>query len=1297
MATIVLSAVGSAVGAGFGGTVLGLSGAVIGRAVGATLGRVIDQRLLGAGSRAVETGRVDRFRLMAASEGTAIGRVWGRTRVGGQVIWATRFAESATTTGGGKGSPSPKVTEYSYTVSLAVALCEGEIAGVGRVWVDGVEVAREDLPMRVYAGSEDQVPDAKIEAVEGAGMAPAYRGVAYVVFEDLPLAPYGNRVPQFSFEVIRAAAGAGEAAPVLADAVRAVALMPGTGEYALATTPVHYSDGPGVARSANVHTPGGRTDFSVALDQLGMELPGCGSVSLVIGWFGDDLRCGHCSVKPKVEQTGAEGQGMAWRAGGITRAEAETVPRLDGQPVYGGTPADGSVVEAIRALNDAGQAVMVYPFVLMEQLAGNARPDPYGGNEQAALPWRGRITLEVAPGRAGSGDGTAGAEAEVAAFFGNVQPGDFAIAGDEVTYSGVAEDWGYRRFVLHCAWLAKLAGGVEAFCLGSEMRGLSRVRGVAGYPFAEAMRTLAADARGILGDAVQITYAADWSEYGSWMTAEGDLCFPLDTLWADENIDFIGIDNYLPVSDWRDDPEQADAGWGSIYDIDYLKAGIAGGEYFDWYYETEAAADIQRRTPIEDGAYGEPWVFRAKDIRGWWENGHFERPGGVRAEVATPWLPRSKPIRFTEIGCAAINKGTNQPNRFLDPKSSESGLPRASTGIRDDLIQQQYLRAMAGFWTDPANNPVSELYGAPMVDFDRAHVWAWDARPFPAFPNDRDVWSDGENHACGHWITGRATAQALGPVVRELCAGAGVTAVDSSRLHGLLRGYTVDQVDSVRAMLQPMMLTYGFEAVEREGALRFRLRDGVAAIALDEGRLALSDGMESAVEAQRAAEAEAAGRVRLTHVVAGADYETKTAEAVFPGAAQIPVSGSEVALVLTGAEGRQVVERWLAESRVARDTLKFALPPSRMRLGAGDVVRLRGLDWRIDRVEGGEGQLIEAVRVEPAVYNPSDAVEERIVPRPFTPPVPVYPLLLDLPLLRGDEVPWAPHLAVTATPWPGTVACYSATQDAGYALNKLLPAASVIGETLSALDAASAGLWDRGAALRVKVYGGGLSSAAPLDVLNGANVALIGDGSSDNWEVFQFQKAVLVAPDTYDLSLRLRGQAGSDAILPEVWPVGSRFVLFDGAAVQIDLALSARGLARHYRIGAAARPYDDPSYVHEVAAFQGIGLRPYAPCHLSVEADGSGGVTLRWIRRTRIDGDSWQGVEVPMGEDREAYLVRVIADGQILREESVGAPEWTYLPAAQSADGIAGAYTLAVAQVSDSFGPGPFAEIALGG
>ena len=202
MATLVLSAAGAALGAGFGGSVLGLSGAVIGRALGATIGRSIDQRILGSGSEAVEQGRVSRFQLSGASDGAALARVWGRMRVGGQVIWASRFQETAQRSGGGKGAARSTSTTYSYSVSLAIALCQGPAQRVGRVWADGIEIAVGSLDLRFYPGDDDQLPDPKIEAVEGAGLAPSYRGVAYVVIEDLDLSRFGNRVPQFSFEVI---------------------------------------------------------------------------------------------------------------------------------------------------------------------------------------------------------------------------------------------------------------------------------------------------------------------------------------------------------------------------------------------------------------------------------------------------------------------------------------------------------------------------------------------------------------------------------------------------------------------------------------------------------------------------------------------------------------------------------------------------------------------------------------------------------------------------------------------------------------------------------------------------------------------------------------------------------------------------------------------------------------------------------------------------------------------------------------------------------------------------------------
>ncbi|MBD3765237.1 MAG: glycoside hydrolase/phage tail family protein, partial [Rhodobacterales bacterium] len=1291
--------------------VLGLSGAVIGRAVGATLGRVIDQRILGAGSSAVEVGRVESFRLMGAGEGAAIPRAWGRVRLAGHVIWASRFLEQKRKSGGGKGAPRPKTVEYSYSVSLALALCEGPITAVGRIWADGMEMSTEGLALRVYPGTEEQLPDPRIEAIEGAGLAPAYRGLAYVVIEDLDLGRFGNRVPQLSLEVMR---GVPED---LRTAVRAVALVPGTGEYALATRPVTRASGTGATQPVNVNTLQGVPDLTVSLAQLREELPQAGSVGLVVSWFGTDLRCGDCRVLPRVETAdpvsgpvdwaalglpqaggGADGYGFSrpWRVSGLGRDQAGLVPRLEGRPVYGGTPEDAGVIEAIRAIRDGGQEVMFYPFVLMEQLAGNGLPDPWtGAPEQPALPWRGRITLSVAPGRAGSPDRTAAAEAEVAAFFGAAQPGDFTVSDGEVIYSG-PEDGGYRRFILHYAHLCALAGGVDAFCIGSELRGLTQIRGAGdSFPAVAALRQLAAEVRAILGPATAISYAADWSEYFGYHDGQGNVQFHLDPLWADPHIDFVGIDNYMPLSDWRDGEDHADAGWGSIYNLDYLKANIAGGEGFDWYYDSPEGEAAQRRVPITDGSYGEPWVFRFKDLKSWWGREHHDRVNGLRSPTPTAWQPGMKPIRFTEYGCGAIDKGTNHPNRFLDPKSSESLLPRASTGRRDDLIQLQYLRAMAGFWADPGNNPVSPVYGGPMVDMARAHAWAWDARPFPAFPQQADLWADADNYARGHWLNGRATNLPLAPVAAEICAAAGVGAVETSGLHGLVRGYAVDAIGSARAALQPLMLGLGFEAVERDGAVRLATRTGRLAAALDPETLMRDPEAEGTVELVRAPEAETAGRVRVGYYQAEGDFALRTAEAVFPDDATPAVSQTDLPLTLTAAEARGIAERWLAESRVARDRARLALPPSALGLGAGDVVALEGSRWRIDRVELAEGQRIEAVRIEPAVYVPSDAVEERVIPAPFTPPVPVLPLFLDLPLLTGTEEPHVPHLAVTAQPWPGQVALWSSDQDAGYQVNTLFGVPAVVGFTETPLARAPSALWDRGPALRVRLVAGSLAAADMAQVLNGANAAAIGSGASDAWEVIQFAEAEMVAPQTWDLRLRLRGLAGSDATAPAEWPTGSLFVLLDGGPVQISLASSARGLARYYRVGPAARGPDDPVVVQRVEAFRGIGLRPLSPVHLRAETV-AGDLRLTWIRRGRIDADSWEAMDIPLGEEREAYLIRLRdPDGAVLREVQVTTPAWTYAAPDRAADAAPVGSWVEVAQISDRFGPGPFARLDL--
>ena len=242
--------------------------------------------------------------------------------------------------------------------------------------------------------------------------------------------------------------------------------------------------------------------------------------------------------------------------------------------------------------------------------------------------------------------------------------------------------------------------------------------------------------------------------------------------------------------------------------------------------------------------------------------------------------------------------------------------------------------------------------------------------------------------------------------------------------------------------------------------------------------------------------------------------------------------------------------------------------------------------------------------------------------------------------------------------------------------------------------AARAGVLDRGPTLQVRLASGALQSVPHEALLSGANLMAIGDGTANTWELFQFQDATLLEEGRWSLSTRLRGQAGSDGIMPAVWPVGSYVVLMNAVPTQIALAAAERRISRHYRIGPAGRSYDDPSYVHEVHAFDGNGLRPFRPAHLRIDQNQSDW-SVSWIRRTRIDGDGWDSFEVPLGEDSELYVLRVTIAGEIVREEQLTEPQWTYSATARAGDGVTGSCDISVAQVSARFGPGPFAQVSL--
>lgn len=1289
MAELVLSTIGQALGSRLPGA-LSTFGATLGRVGGAALGRAIDQQIFGTAAR-YEGARLTDLHIQGSTEGASIPAVFGRVRIAGQVIWAARFKEHAeeTESGGGKGG-GPRATSrnYRYTLSFAVGLCEGPVARIGRIWANGEPVDPSGILWRLHAGTEDQAPDALIEAIEGAEAAPAYRGLAYVVFEDLPLEQFGNTIPQLSFEVVRPSPSEGAR---FEERVKAVCLIPGAGEFVYATTPVHRLLGPGAEAAENVHAERDRANLLVSLDQLEVDFPNCESVSLVVAWFGDDLRCATCAIRPGVESVTKETSPVAWRAGGVNRDGAYAISQHDGAPAFGGTPSDASVLQAIAELKARGYRVTLYPFLLMDVAAGNALPDPYGAAEQSAYPWRGRITPSPAAGQFGAPDKTAAAETQIAVFFGAAAPAHFGASGGAPNYSGPSE-WSYRRFVLHYAKLASLAGGVDAFIIGSELRSLTTARDSATtFPAVAALKALAADVRTMVGSATKLTYAADWSEYGGHRPQDGsnDVFFHLDALWADANIDAVGVDWYPPLSDWRPGATHADAALAAgPHEPGYLTGRIEAGEHYDWHYASESDRATQTRTPISDSAHGEPWVFRAKDVRNFWARAHYDRPGGVRAGAPTAWVAQSKPVWFIELGCPAVDKGANAPNLFIDPKSAESALPPFSSGARDDLIQRRMLDAYLDYWGGAAN-PISAVNGKPMIE--EIALWCWDARPHPAFPARGDVWADGAAWRRGHWLNGRAGLSGLGEVVSVLCARGDVNDIDVSALVGALSGYVVDGPASVRDALVPLMAAYDFAAGEREGIVRFfhRMAQTPTEAGVEDFT---ADGVSEAF-AQRGDAAEAPVEARVRFIDATRDYLIAAVSARRLDRAQGGVASIDAPLVLEAEAAETVALRLLADRRAAAETARIELGPAHLALEPGDtVIMAEGGDaFEITRIEDARTRRLDLHRLRPSSAAQVELAEPSAPPAPLISPTPVAEVL-DLPPLPGAEADERPLAAVFAAPWSGAHEIFAG---APLSARARVSAPAIMGELMWALWPGPVDRWDDGNVIRVRLYGGALVSATREAVLDGANAfAIAADGE---WEIVQARSCTLVAPGEYELSGFLRGRLGSAHAMRAPHPVGTRIVALTERLGRVQIGAHEWGEEMSFVTPPAGALSSDPRAAQTLATLPHAALRHWAPAHLRADRNGGGDVAISWIRSARLGGDAWGVAEPPLGAQTESYRVLVIDGGEVVRTVTVATPAYLYTAADQTADFgfLPGSLQLAVAQVGDGGATGLNTELTI--
>lgn len=214
------------------------------------------------------------------------------------------------------------------------------------------------------------------------------------------------------------------------------------------------------------------------------------------------------------------------------------------------------------------------------------------------------------------------------------------------------------------------------------------------------------------------------------------------------------------------------------------------------------------------------------------------------------------------------------------------------------------------------------------------------------------------------------------------------------------------------------------------------------------------------------------------------------------------------------------------------------------------------------------------------------------------------------------------------------------------------------------------------------------SAASDVDVLNGANLLLVG------YELLQFKTVTSLGGNRYRLSYLLRGRFGTEWAMAS-HAIGDRVVLLTEATTRrIMDAENDIGRGAFYKAVSEGQSFDSALTIR--GADTGLSLRPYAPVHVTGTRDGSNNLTITWYRRTRINGEWRDYTDAPLSETTEAYEIDIInpSTGAVARTITATTPTAVYTAAQQTADfgATQSSVSIWIYQMSSTIGRG-FATI----
>ncbi len=251
--------------------------------------------------------------------------------------------------------------------------------------------------------------------------------------------------------------------------------------------------------------------------------------------------------------------------------------------------------------------------------------------------------------------------------------------------------------------------------------------------------------------------------------------------------------------------------------------------------------------------------------------------------------------------------------------------------------------------------------------------------------------------------------------------------------------------------------------------------------------------------------------------------------------------------------------------------------------------------------------------------------------------------LLDLPALTLQE-PNAPIVAIAAS---GSAAGWRRAALSLVDDNRLVELGgtaqpAIMGRSLNALPAHNPWLIDYQNQLVVELP----HSAMTLDTGTGDPLSVDAPTIWLGDEIIRYGHAVHMGNNIYHIKKLLRGCAGTEgAVAGHI--IDETMVLLDKEELRI---LDEVPLSIGSNVTIEALGVGDIQPATASILVSGNALKPRSPVHAYARKLLSGDIEISWIRRTRIDPGWQDGVDIPLYEDTQRFVVIVNSNGIVLGE-----------------------------------------------